>query len=260
MNILDFAQLKLEAILFAFFRISGLFAIAPLFSQRGIPTHLKVMLALTLSLVISPIIPLQGFAVPEHLIDVISLAVREMLVGVLIGFVFYSLFIAVQMAGAFIGFQMGFAIVNVIDPITSQQVSILAQFKFIMAMLIFFLLDGHHMMLQAIVSSYKLVPLGQAMFQFSLHTEIAKLITGIFVIAIKLGAPVMATLILTDVGLGVISRTVPQMNIFIVGFPLKIALGLFFMAAALPIFGVVFRKALMMINEESFKIMSLLTR
>jgi flagellar biosynthetic protein FliR len=260
MNILDFAQLKLEAILFAFFRISGLFAIAPLFSQRGIPTHLKVMLALTLSLIISPIIPLQGFAVPEHLIDVISLAVREMLVGVLIGFVFYSLFIAVQMAGAFIGFQMGFAIVNVIDPITSQQVSILAQFKFIMAMLIFFLLDGHHMMLQAIVSSYKLVPLGQAMFQFSLHTEIAKLITGIFVIAIKLGAPVMATLILTDVGLGVISRTVPQMNIFIVGFPLKIALGLFFMAAALPIFGVVFRKALMMINEESFKIMSLLTR
>jgi flagellar biosynthetic protein FliR len=260
MNILDFAQLKLEAILFAFFRISGVIAIAPLFSQRGIPTHLKVMLALTLALVISPIIPLQGFAVPEHLIDVISLAVREMLVGVLIGFVFYSLFIAVQMAGAFIGFQMGFAIVNVIDPITSQQVSILAQFKFIMAMLIFFLLDGHHMMLQAIVSSYKLVPLGQAMFQFSLHTEIAKLITGIFVIAIKLGAPVMATLILTDVGLGVISRTVPQMNIFIVGFPLKIALGLFFMAAALPIFGVVFRKALMMINEESFKIMSLLTR
>jgi flagellar biosynthetic protein FliR len=260
MNILDFAQLKLEAVLFAFFRISGLFAIAPLFSQRGIPTHLKVMLALTLAMVISPIISMQNFAVPEHLVDVILLAVREMLVGVLVGFVFYSLFIAVQMAGAFIGFQMGFAIVNVIDPVTSQQVSILAQFKFIMAMLIFFLLDGHHMMLQAIVASYKLVPLGEAVFRFSMHTEVAKLIMGVFVIALKLGAPVMATLILTDVGLGVISRTVPQMNIFIVGFPLKIALGLFFTGAALPIFGIVFRKALMMVNEESFKILSLLAR
>ncbi len=260
MNILDFAQLKLEAILFAFFRIAGLFAIAPLFSQRGIPTHLKIMLALTLALVISPIISLKDFVVPNSMLDVVSLAVREMLVGVMVGFVFYSLFIAVQMAGAFIGFQMGFAIVNVIDPITSQQISIMAQFKFIMAMLIFFLLDGHHMMLEAIVASYKLVPLGEAVFRFSLHNEIAKLIIGIFVIAIKLAAPVMATLILTDVGLGVISRTVPQMNIFIVGFPLKIALGLFFTGAALPIFGMVFRRALLMVNEESFKILSLLAK
>ena len=192
--------------------------------------------------------------------EVISLAVKELLVGIMIGFVFYSLFVGVQMAGAFVGFQIGFAIVNVIDPVTSQQISILAQFKFIMATLIFFLLDGHHMILQALVSSYQLVPIGEAVFNFSIHTEIARLIIGIFVIAIKLAAPVMATLILTDVGLGVVSRTVPQMNIFIVGFPLKIALGLFFTGAALPIFGVVFRKALVMINEESYKIMSLLVR
>ncbi len=260
MNILDFAHLRLEVVLFAFFRITGLFLIAPLFSQQGMPGHLKIMFSLILALIISPVVAEQSFEVPQHLLDVISLGLKEMLVGILIGFVFYTLFVGVQMAGAFVGFQMGFAIVNVIDPVTSQQISILAQFKFIMAMLIFFLLNGHHLMLQALVSSYTLVPIGEAVFKYSVHSEIAKLIIGVFVIAIKLAAPVMATLVLTDVGLGVVSRTVPQMNIFIVGFPLKIALGLFFTGAALPIFGIVFRKALAMINEESYKIMSLLAR
>jgi len=260
MNILDFIHFKLETILFTFFRVSGLFLTGPLFAQQGIPHHLKLMLALTIAMVLSPVVATNGFAVPENLIDVVVLAVREFMVGLLIGFVFMSLFVGVQMAGAFIGFQMGFAIVNVIDPVTSQQVSILAQFKFIMAMLIFFILNGHHMMLQALASSYKLVPLGESVFRFAVYTEIARLITGIFVIAIKLAAPVMATLVLTDVGLGVISRTVPQMNIFIVGFPMKIALGLFFTAAALPIFGYVFRKALMIINDESYNLISYLAR
>ncbi len=260
MDILEYLNYNLETILFTSFRIMGVFLIAPLFNQQGAPNHFKIMLSFTLALVLSPIVAQQGFVIPEHLIEVITLAVKEMMVGLMIGFVFYSLFIGVQMAGAFTGFQMGFMIVNVIDPASEQQISILAQFKFIMASLIFFLLDGHHMILQALVASYKLVPVGEAVFRYQIHTELARLIIGIFVIAIKLAAPVMATLVLTDVGLGVISRTVPQMNIFIVGFPLKIGLGLFFMGAALPIFGYVFRKSLVMINEETYKVISLLAR
>ena len=260
MNILDLANFKIETILFTFFRVSGLFLIAPMFSQRGIPHHVKIMFALTISLVLAPIVEQNGFMIPVNLLDVLTLAVREMLVGLVIGFVFYSLFIGVHMAGAFVGFQAGFAIVNVIDPTTSQQVSILAQFKYIMAILIFFLLDGHHMMLRALASSYQLVPLGEAMFRFGITEEIARLITGVFVLAIKMAAPVMATLVLTDVGLGVISRTVPQMNIFIVGFPIKIALGLFFTGAALPIFGYVFSKALYVVDQESLTLISHLAR
>ena len=181
------------------------------------------MMGLILAIVISPVVAEQGFTVPEDVLEVITLAVRELLVGILIGFVFFSLFVGVQMAGAFIGFQMGFAIVNVIDPVTSQQISIMSQFKYIMATLIFFLLDGHHMVLHAVVGSYQLIPIGEAVFRFSMYQEIGRLITGIFVIGIKLAAPVMVTLILLDVGLGVVSRTViPSMNIFIVGFPMKI--------------------------------------
>ena len=260
MNILELANFNLETVLFTFFRTSGLFLIAPMFSQKGIPHHVKIMFALTLSMVLSPIVQQQGFIVPLHLVDVLSLAAREMLVGVLIGFVFYSLFVGVQMAGAFVGFQAGFAIVNVIDPTTSQQVSILAQFKFIIAMLIFLMLDGHHMMLRALASSYQLIPLGEAMFRFSVTEDIARLVTGIFILAIKLAAPVMATLVLTDVGLGVISRTVPQMNIFIVGFPIKIALCLFFTGTALPIFGYVFSKALRVVDQESLTLLTHLAR
>jgi flagellar biosynthetic protein FliR len=260
MNILDFAHFKLETILFTYFRVAGLFLIAPLFSQQGMPSHLKIMLGLLIAVIVSPLVATDGFTMPESIIDVLVLALREMVVGLLIGFVFTSLFVGVQMAGTFIGFQMGFMIVNVVDPMTSQQVSILAQFKFIMAMLIFFLLNGHHLMLQALASSYRLVPLGESIFRFAITTEVARIITGIFIIAIKLAAPVMVTLILTDVGLGVISRTVPQMNVFIVGFPLKIMLGLFFMASALPIFGFVFRKALMTINDQTYTLLSYLAR
>jgi flagellar biosynthesis protein FliR len=260
MNILDFTNFRVEVILFTFFRISGLFLLAPLFSMKSMPKKVKVMLGFIIAMVISPMVAQQGFTVPQDVLDVITLGVRELLVGLLIGFVFYSLFVGVQMAGAFIGFQMGFAIVNVIDPVTSQQVAIMSQFKYIMATLIFFLLDGHHMILQAVVASYKLIPIGEAVFRFSVYQEIARLIMGIFVIGIKLAAPVMVTLILLDVGLGVVSRSVPQMNIFIVGFPMKIGLGLFFTAAALPIFGLVFNKALVVFNEESYNLISQLAR
>ncbi|MBD3382193.1 MAG: flagellar type III secretion system protein FliR [candidate division Zixibacteria bacterium] len=258
--ILDLLQYNLETVLFVFFRISGLFFIAPVFSQRGMPPHMKIMFALILAAMISPLVTLGGYTAPTNLLDLVALGLREVALGMLIGFVFASLFIGVQMAGAFIGFQMGFMIVNVIDPVTQDQVSIMSQFKYILATLMFFILNGHHMILQALVMSYKLVPLNEAVFRFAVTTELASIITGIFVIGIKIASPVMAALILTDVALGVISRTVPQMNIFIVGFPIKIALGLFFTGASVPIFALVFRKALGMINTESLKLISYLAR
>jgi flagellar biosynthetic protein FliR len=258
--LLDLLQFKLETVLFVFFRISGLFFIAPVFSQRGGSTHLKIILAMIFAAALRPRVINQGFNAPSNFIDLFVLALREATVGLLIGFVFASLFVGVQMAGAFIGFQMGFMIVNVIDPVTQDQVSIMSQFKYILATLMFFILNGHHMMLQALAASYKLVPLNEAIFRFGVTSEIASVVTGIFVIGIKIASPVMAALVLTDVALGVISRTVPQMNIFIVGFPIKIALGLFFTGAAVPIFALVFRKALNVINMESMKLISLLAR
>jgi flagellar biosynthetic protein FliR len=130
---------------------------------------------------------------------------------------------------------MGFAIVNVFDPITSSQVSIIAQLQYLLAVLVFIAVDGHHVFLYAIAESYRIVSPMDFHFSARLMQAISGLVGEMFVIAIKVGAPAIAVLLMIDVGFGMIARTVPQINILIVGFPVKIAIGLIGMGLALPL-------------------------
>ena len=128
------------------------------------------------------------------------------------------------------------SIVNVIDPITSDQVTIIAQVKNIVATLIFLSVNAHHWFIQAIVSSFGVVPPMTFNFSPLLTQSILEQTNRMFIIALKIGAPLIAALLFTSVALGLIARTVPQVNIFIVGFPLKIAVGLIGLGLSLPIF------------------------
>lgn len=158
------------------------------------------------------------------------------MIGITIGFAGRLVFAGVQLAGQLAGFQMGFAIVNVFDPITSAQVSIIAQFQYLLAMLIFLAVDAHHLFLYAIAESYNIVPAFGFHFSGELTQSIVELSKDIFVVAIKTGAPVIVALLMTSIGFGLIARTVPQINILIVGFPVKIAVGLIGIGFALPVF------------------------
>ena len=129
---------------------------------------------------------------------------------------------------------MGLGIANVMDPVSNSQSSVIAQMKNLIAMLIFLAVDAHHHLLKALVKSFDLVPIMDFQYSASLMEQVIKLAGNMFVIAVKVGAPVMIVLLLTSAALGLVARTVPQMNIFIVAFPVKIVIGFVFLALSLP--------------------------
>jgi len=246
------------SILWALLRVSGFFISAPFFGHRAIPSALKVPIVLTLAFAVGPLVTGLGPVQPASLWQLAGWAICELVTGAIIGFGFAALFWAVRMAGDIIGLQMGFAIVNVIDPNSTEQVSLIGEFKYILAILILLIVDGHHLMIAALLDSYRLIPIGAAHFGDDAFNQLIRLTATVFVTAVKIGAPVMITLLLTDVALGIVARTVPQMNIFIVGFPLKIGVGFLVLGASLPLLAQLFSRALTQIELSTRQIVAAL--
>jgi len=236
------------------FRVGGLLIAAPIFGQRSVPAQIKIMLALVFGYFLFPLVGAQNVQVDPGLVPLALLAARELLFGLIIGFFFEIIFIAVQFGGGILGYQIGFALVNVVDPTTSDNVPIIGQFQVIIATLIFFLIDGHHVILQALFESFKYVPLGHVVFRGELLDHIITFVGSVFVIGVKIAAPILVTLFITDVCLGIVARTMPQMNMFIVGFQVKIGAGLLMIALSLPFFQYMFSKVFTQLSIKAFEL------
>ena len=178
--------------------------------------------------------------------------VGEVIMGLVIGYAVLLLFIGIQFAGQLAGLQMGFGIVNVIDPASHDQVSIIGQFLNILAILLMLTLDGHHIILNGLMTSFDAVPLGGVVLKAPVAQKIMVLTTEVFVIAIKVSAPIMIALFLISTAMGVLARTVPQMNVFIVGFPVQLAVGMSVLVATLPLFQIMIEQALKLLERDVF--------
>lgn len=189
---------------------------------------------MSISVVLFPIIKVDPLPYYSEIIPFAVGIVSEIMLGVIIGISVNLIFSGVQLAGQLIGYQMGFAIANVMDPQTGSQASIIAIILNITALLLFLVLNAHHWFLSSLTESFQLVPLFNFKVTGSLMEHIMMLAKNMFVISIKVAAPVMAALLLASVCLGLIARTVPKMNVFLVGMPLKIGMGLIFLAFSLP--------------------------
>lgn len=225
---------QIEAFVLIFLRVTAIIVVIPILGNRTVPLRVKGGLSIIIAFLILPFVHY-----PAASYDVITLVLKmlgEVLIGIIIGLTGRLLFAGIQLAGQLVGFQMGFAIVNVVDPVSSSQVSIIAQLQYLLAALIFFSVNGHHVFLYAIAESYNIIPPLDFNFSGPLMDSLLSLSRDIFIVAVKTGAPIMTILLLTSVGLGLIARTVPQINIFIVGFPLKIGIGLIGIGLTLPIF------------------------
>jgi flagellar biosynthetic protein FliR len=225
-----------EAFILVFLRVSAMIVTIPVISDASVPVQIKAALSILISLIIFPLV-LPNIPEPANY-QVLILMYRmagEVMIGLIIGFAARFVFAGIQMAGDMIGFQMGLSVANVIDPMTNQQVSTIAELQYLIAMLVFLAVDAHHFFFSAIIQSYSV--LNPLTFHFSgqLMQSIFEFSQEMFVIAVKLGAPLMAVMLFTNVGLGIIARTVPQMNIFIVGFPLQISIGLIFLGLSAPL-------------------------
>jgi len=241
-----------------FVRIATILCTVPVFGFNAVPNTVKAGLAFLVSLVMFPVIETGGFLVPVDLWPFMLMVLKEVIVGLIIGLSTAFFFIGIQMAGELIGLEMGFGIVNVLDPISGQQVSIMGQFKYVLSLLLFLMIDGHHFFLQAIKATYDVIPIGGAVLSKMVTGKIIEMSGKIFIIALKIGGPALAALFVTSFVMGVIARTVPQMNIFIVGFPLKISVGLLIVGLSLPLFIYVFNKFFEVFKRDVIQIIQIL--
>jgi flagellar biosynthetic protein FliR len=233
---------QLHLFLLVFLRIGAILMTIPVFDSSTIPHLFKLALAFATSLILFPMLNLNSMPVAGSIYALGIGAAREILLGLSIGFSVKFIFAGVQLAGQLAGYQMGLAIADVLDPSESQQIPLLAQFNNMVALLIFLSLNAHYWFIRALALSFRIVPPLSAHFGGSVMEQLIQLGGNLFVIAIQVGAPVIAVLLVTSAAFGLIARTVPQMNVFIVAMPLKIGVGLIFVGFSLPYFAAFLKK------------------
>lgn len=213
------------AFLLIFVRVSSFFLMMPLFSYRTIPAAHKIGLSFFLAWIMF-------YAIDPPALEVNGafylLIIKEALVGLLIGFAAYMILSAIQIAGGFIDFQMGFAIANVIDPQTGAQSPLLGQYLYTLGLLLLLSINGHHLLIDGIFYSYRFIPIDQPWLPLgnaNIAEYVVKSFSSVFMMALQMSIPVVGSLFLVDIALGIVARTVPQLNIFVVGLPVKTLAG-----------------------------------
>ncbi|WP_312029505.1 flagellar biosynthetic protein FliR [Paenibacillus sedimenti] len=213
----------LPSFLLIFCRITSFFVVVPVLSSRNVPTMFKIGLSIFISLIAFTTLSINE----PVLIDgqYVLLILREMLVGIVLGFLAYIFFTVVQTAGAIMDMQIGFSMANVIDPLTGVSTPMLGNLKYMVAVLLFLTFDGHHYFIRAIIDSYQWIPLNNQLFDRIYNGQISDFLfqsfSKMFYLSFQLAAPVVAALFLADLGLGLLTRVAPQFNIFVIGAPLK---------------------------------------
>ncbi len=247
-----------ESILLIIVRITALLAAAPVFSDSRVPTYTKIGLGVILGLLIVNIIPLPVSHYTTLLAFSVSI-IRETLVGVAVGYTANLLFIGIQFSGQFVSLQMGFAAAQLFDPSSRNNVPVVGEFYYIVAILLYLIVGGHRFLIEALRQSFDVIPLNGLHFQDTFFSYLTKLSADVFVIAMKIAVPIFVTILLTEVSLGLLARLVPQMNIFIFGFPLKILAGMLMIAISMPIFGRIFQELYQGSQADVIRILRMLT-
>jgi flagellar biosynthesis protein FliR len=214
-------------------RIGGLFVFAPLFSARMIPRPIKVFAALGLSLAIAPIAT-DGQTLDVSGLEIAGLMVKEIAVGLALSFAIGALSAAVQAAAGLLDAMIGFSLAAIIDPITNLQNAILGQFYAVFTTMVLIVTGGDHLMVQGFAASYQVVGLQQFPGMDTLATLAMQGFASVFVMGLEIVAPVLIALVVVDAALGLVARVSPQMNVLVVGLPVKIVVGFVVLGASLP--------------------------
>lgn len=217
-------------------RIAGLTVLAPVFGSLMVPPRVRIALVVFLTASMLPALAAAKTAPVEfHSTTSLVLAlVAETSVGLLLGLIAQFVFGAVQMAGELAGMQMGLGLSSLIDPQNHDRVVVLAQWQSTLALLLFLTVDGHHMLIQAVAQSFRHMPAGAANLSGAGLGMTVAFAAEIFVLALKLAAPVMILILLVNATLGALTKLIPQLNVMVVGFPINVAAGFFILAAAQP--------------------------
>jgi len=218
---------QVEIYLLILARIAGLFIDAPVLSSRSVPSFVKICLAMWLAAILWFVVPIRYL--PDNAITFMFAIVVEVIVGYIIGFISGLVLQSAQAAGDILDIQMGLSVANILSPTTGAQTSITGAFLYLVALLTFFIVNGHHLLISALYHSYTGIPL-ISFIDFSRPNLLMHLLSmlGFFWIsAIQLCAPILLLIFLVDFSFGIVSRVAPQVNVFMLGFQVKPTVGVF---------------------------------
>ncbi|NLI94184.1 MAG: flagellar biosynthetic protein FliR [Peptococcaceae bacterium] len=236
MSLSDLLQWNLSLFILIFSRWSGMVMIAPVFGARGVPGMVKLGLAASLSLVLFPLVLAKQPAIPNELFPYIAIIVKEILIGLALGFVMNLVTAIMQGAGQLIDFQIGFLMGNTIDPINGMQSPMTGSFLMVLTTMLLLATNAHHYIIAAMARSYDFLPINPSGITHGAAFYI-EITARVIVLSLQIAMPVFGALFLADVGVGLLSKTVPQLNMFSVIFPVKIIFGIALLFLMIPFFG-----------------------
>lgn len=225
MNLADLLQWNVLLFILILSRWAGMIMLAPVFGARGVPAMVRIGLAAGITVIIYPLINAGKPSIPSELLPFIAVMIKEVLVGLAIGFVIYTFSAILQGAGQLVDLQMGFHMGSVIDPVYGVQSPLIGNFLLIFATMFLLATNAHHLLIAAMLKSYAYIPIDPS--NLPAHfSSYARLMLNVFALAIQLAMPVIGALLVSDIGVGLLCRTVPQLNIFSIVFSVKIIFGL----------------------------------
>jgi flagellar biosynthetic protein FliR len=259
LNLETFFGFTFTQILLGFARSSGLMVSAPVFQSSFVPVPMKIMFSFALALVVAPFISSDLDLTKFNFWMAVFTLIQEVLIGLIIGFVVNLTFFGLQLAGYYLDTTMGFGVVNILDPNTGAEVPLLGQFNYILALLVFLAINGHHVLIMSLIQSFEVVKPGMLFLKTEAVGIFVKAFSQMFFLGFKIAIPILGTIFLVDVALGVIAKLIPQINVFVMGFPIKITLGLLMLILFIPLYVFLVEVALAK-SGETFSIIRLMLK
>lgn len=226
-DLISFFLGQIDLFLLVLMRVSGIFVIAPVYSNENVPMITRIGLVGLISLMLIPVVAGTAMITADQWMVFLFYAIQELLIGMAIGFVGAIYFSLSFLAGTLLDRQTGLALANAIDPLTDTEIPMLGNFYNILFLFLFFSINGHHMFIRALTDSYTLLPIGHSLV---MTDDLIRLLVTLFrelmILSFILSTPVIVTSFLANVLLGIFAKTMPQINVFVVGMPLRIAVGM----------------------------------
>ena len=233
----DVLQGQIAAFLLVLTRTGGIFFVSPFFGSQNVPVQIRVATSIAMAILTFPVLMDEMIVeTPPTVLMFAALVLQELFIGWLIGFVGYVILSAINMGGKIMDMQVGFTIAQVMDPTSNEQSPLIGSFLYNLTIIYFLAVNGHHMIVAALVESFRAVPFNTMTWNPAMADFIGNITNGIFLVGMKIAMPVTFSILITNVGMGILARTMPQMNIFVVGIPMHLMIGTAMLAMLMPFY------------------------
>ncbi|MEJ5298672.1 MAG: flagellar biosynthetic protein FliR [Armatimonadota bacterium] len=219
-------------------RVAGIFSVAPILGHARVPAQVRIILSVGLTMAVAPLAG-AGQELQMSRMEYVALLAREAAIGLAIGYLSVLLISAAQTAGELVDHEIGFGLSGIVDPVTNNQMPVIARFLQMFATMVFLVSGAHHWLIRALADSYRVIGPGADADLARAAEPVTAVFVTVFLTALKIAGPILGVLLLCDICLGLVARTTPQLNLLMVGFPVKIGIGVAAVLVALPVIGVV---------------------